>query len=345
MTKISYIHGVPGNERKDRGGEVGKPMFIDYTVLTTGEMKAALLYEQLDIFKKYYPEAAKEYQAAQDKLVQAFQKGLGAIDTSTGYGQLMQTVNRVIAQAKNQNRPAAGKYYSLGQAADFVPLQGENCIPILDELRRVRKRLFSGNAQKEVETRLEACRQQERLVAILNQYLEKSGHHLLYAYAPANVTAKYGAVAAKRVFHNNAIGGFHNISRLNQANLRDWLRNGIIRYNAKGGLDPLQPEATVETFKNSVVDSTKDGVGLDPATATLIVTIIVAALKATVDLIAQLNRGEQNQMDAYARGIGTAPFGPEEIDFYSEGNSNNAGGVPLWALLAAGGVAAYALSK
>lgn len=342
MTQISYIHGIPANERKDRAKEISKPLFIDYSVLTTGEMKAALLYEQLGIFKNYYPEAAQEYQSAQDKIINSLHTGLSGVDTATGYGELMRMVNRVLAKAKNSTKPAAGKYPGIGEVPVFTPLQGQNCEPILEELRRVRRRVFAGQAKKEVEARLEACRQQERLVQILNTNLEKSGHHILYAYAPGNVAGSYAAVATKRVLHNNAIGGFHNISKLDRELLRDWIRNGIIRYNALGGLSPLQPEQTVEDFKNAVIDNKQEGVGIDPVTVSLIIGLVATALAATVDLIKALNQQERNQLLANTQGIATPEFGPEESDFLGGGSG---AGLPTWAILAMLGFGVYAISK
>lgn len=342
MNEVVYIHGIPRNEFPDRGKEVGGRPFIDYSVLTDGEFSAALLYEQLGILKAYYPELRAEYEAAQDKLLTSITRGvhLGAVDTATGYGDIMRLANKVLREAKYKNRPAAGKYPGIGEVPAFEPLVGPDCEPILEELRRVRRRLFAGKEKREVEARLEACRQQNRLVAILNQNLEKSGHHILYAYASGSTAANYSAVITKRVLHNNAIGGFHNISKVSQENLRTWIRNGVMRYNAQGGLEPLQPEQTIDLFKNAVVGSQGEGVGvLDPVTVSLIVGLVVAALTATVDLIKALNQQERNQLLTNAQGIATEGFGPEDSDFLSGATQ----GLPGWLLPIAVGTGAYLL--
>lgn len=343
MSEVVYIHGIPSNEWADRGQEVGKQSFIDFAVLTDGEMAAALLYEQLGILKAYYPELRGEYEAAQDKLLSSINRGvhLGAVDTATGYGQIMRLVNKVLREAKYKNRPAAGKYPGIGEVPAFEPLAGPDCEPILEELRRVRRRLFAGKEKKEVETRLEACRQQQKLVGILNQYVEPSAHHLLYAFAPTAVSANYAAVTTKRVLHNNAIGGFQNISKVDKENLRTWLRNGVMRHNAANGAPPIQPEATVEAFKDYALSQQQTGVGepLTIAAITGIVTAIIGAIAATAQLIAQLNQQERNQLLANAQGIGTEAFGPEDSDFLSGATA----GLPNWMLPVGIATGAYLL--
>lgn len=347
MNEAVYIHGIgaiPSSEFTDRSNEVGPRPFIDFSVLTDGEMQAVLLYEQLGIIKDFYPELSLEYQTAQDKILNSINRGvhIGAVDTATGYGEVMRLVNKVLREAKYKNRPAAGKFPGIGEIPAYNPLVGENCEPILEELREVRRKVFpSKSKERAIETRLIACKQQEALVNILNTHLEKSGHHLIYAYAPTNIRTQFPTIAAKRVLHNSAIGGFHNISKLSEENLRTWLRNGIMRHNAQGGLDPLQPEATLELFRDSVVDSSQSTVGvLDPATVTLIISLVLAALKATIDLIAALNQQERNQLLASAQAIGTQGFGLEESDF--EGGSASTG-LPSWALPVGAGLAAYLL--
>ena len=84
MSKISYIHGlgassVPADEWAQRGKEVPGRQFIPYMNMTSGQMKLALLEEQLRILAGYYPEHRSELLPAITKLENTLHAGVHGI--------------------------------------------------------------------------------------------------------------------------------------------------------------------------------------------------------------------------------------------------------------------------
>ncbi len=362
MTKISMIGAlpkVPQDEWKDRGREVPQKQFVNYMDLTGGQFNLILLREQMDILGGYYPEARRELLPAMQKIDQALQQGVHNIGyLESGVSDAMRLVNQAIRKAKNNLRPAGGSfvpahlrgigievenfdnggggYYAPGPSSSPLPpdvqadlskyAQLPNCQKIVDELRRVSPLAFAKKASKKAE--LEECYSREKLVKLLNDKLETTGHHMIYNYASATVAAPFAAVVTKRILHSNAVAGFASISNIEKKNMDMWLSNGIMRNNALKGAPPLQPEDTIDVFKRYYV--AQKGIG-EPITATItlitaIISAIAAAAGAALAIIQQLRQAEVAKL---GREITNPDFSMEEEDFLTGKDAN---GIPGWLL-------------
>lgn len=365
MTKISMIGSipaVPSDEWQDRGKEVPSKPFIDYMDLTSGQMSLILLKEQMDILGGYYPEARKELLPAIQKIDQALYQGVHNVGyLQSGISNAERLVNQVIAKAKNNLRPAGGFFVPKGlqgigveveefdngggggyaaPGASTTPLppdvqadlskyaQLPNCQKIVDQLRRT-SGLFDNKKKQALRAELEECYHREKLVKVLNDKLEQSGHHMLYNYASASVAAPYSAVTTKRILHANAVSGFANISKIERKNLEMWLSNGIMRSNATAGAPPLQPEQTIIGMRDYVKANAGIGEPLTIAAITAIITAIASAAGAVLAILAQLRAAELARLEGQAQAIQSPLFGPDQDDFLT---GKDAAGIPGWIL-------------
>lgn len=310
MTKISYIHGIPQNEWSDRGGEVPAQSYLNYSGMTSGEMKLALLQEQLAMLAAFYPEN-KEFQQGKSMLENALYRGIHGAPPAFGIlSPGLQKVAGAINQARRNNRPANGvaivqrESTRMGGIGNpLVPMQ--DCQPLIEEW-------YVTNNMATLE-KYKLCNEANKYVPTLNQHLEKGSYHLLYEFTTPQQGAEYNAVATKRVLHKAGTTTMHNITKVEQENLRLWMRNGVMRSNTAKGIAPLQPEQSIAALK----ENAGKGVGIDPLTLLAIIGAIAAAIAEISKMVANIKATSKNQ---YAfqevQGIGTGPFGPEGEDWY-----------------------------
>ena len=312
MTKISYIHGIPQNEWSDRGQEVPGQSFINYSGMTAGEMKLALLQEQLAMLAAYYPEN-KEFQQGKSMLENALYRGIHGQPPIFGIlSPGLQAVAGAINKARRNNRPANGIAIVQRQATKMggigntlVPM--EDCEPLMQEY-------YATNNMATLE-QYKACREANKYVPLLNQHLEKSSYHLLYEFSSQQDAAQYNSVATKRVLHKAGTTTMHNITKVQQDNLRIWMRNGVMRSNAGKGIAPLQPEQSIATLR----ENAGKGVGIDPITLIAIIAAIATAIGEIAKMVAQVKVAAKNPLAFQeVQGIGTGSFGPEGEDWWRE---------------------------
>lgn len=331
MTTLVYIQGPakskrpPVDELKDRGKEVPAPAFIDYTAMTAGEMKIALLRDQVGILKAFYPEV-KDYQTAYNVLDAALKDGLHNISYLPG--NAAQFIRAEVQQAIQETNPAAK---IIQRRTNMLKGIGGS-IPILDCGIDPQSPEFPRAATAQDVKLYQECQKENFYRNLLNKKLEPSAHHLLYAYE-TNPNQRPTVVTAKKLFHDLAIEKFHQVTNLGVDNLRLWLRNGIMRSNAQNGTEPYQPEQTIQILAELVPEIQKTSVEGLPILALIpilkaIVGAIVGAIVATVALIKALKREDQLKIEGAVQNIGLPSFGPQESDWYLTGSGAPAGGSP-----------------
>lgn len=305
MTQISYIAGIGADEFKDRGLLIPERNVVNYTAMTDGEMKLTLLAEQVNMLAAFAPED-KDLQKAKNILVDALYKGVhrtplpGGIHTGT-----LATVVSAIRQAQRNTRPAAGKIF--GRVNGIGQGIGDPLVPMAD----CTTSFWDDSSNGWIVGDDPECMKLNKIKKILNDNLEKSSHHILYEFVK-NPNATTPTVAAKSLNHRSVNATLSQISKVNNTNMISWVRNGIIRNNAIQGAGAIQPEKTIEIFKEKHAVS---GIGAFPIVA--IIAAIAAAITATAQLVASLKQQDPQQAALWNQfqGIGTGVFGPEGEDW------------------------------
>lgn len=184
------------------------------------------------------------------------------------------------------------------------------------------------------------CRKENYYKDLLNQQIDKFGHHLLYAYDESLSTAP-PVVATKGTSHRLAISRLSDISGLDIEDIRAWINTGIMRANNREGIPPMHPDQTIAEFaKANGAGVTEQTAGLsgprigEPiATITIIIGIIkavVAAVSATAMLIQAMKLSDRQRFEQSINQIGLPEFGPRTDDWpggdWGEGSGGNEGG-------------------
>lgn len=317
------MSGVPQDEWRDRAILVPKARPINFGLLTEGETKLALVQEQAEILASYYPEVPALYDGAR-QLDNILRSGLhDGMHLPPGTPDFVRKAVEVARKKTNPNmgiftKPRMSNSPGLGE----VPLL--NC-----NLAR-----NSGESRAHHRMRERVCNEKNEDVRLLNSFLERTAHHLMYEFAKGNIPAR---VTTKQVLHRNAVSTFTELFEFPRDNMVSWLRNGVLRYNIQNNAPPLQPEETISRLGESFAA----GIGepLTIAAVTGIIAAVSAAAGATARLIADLKAERQNRIRNTAQGIGTPTFGPEKEDF--EGGGGLLGGNSGTGILLIGGAAAF----
>ena len=303
MTKVSYIHGIG----KIRKGKVAKPNMIDFTKLSEGELRLTLLAEQYSILNTFYPEE-QSFKEGKQLLVDTLFTGLHRNFNANSIGSLYRSQTRLIKEiqkARYQSHPAGktiqGRKLSAGIGDPLIPL--EDCI--LDVV---------DTPQGPVVIRVPGCDDSDNYwKRLLNEHLEKSSHHLLYQFEQ-NPNAVPPIVAAKKLNHELAIAKLHEVSRLSVSNIKMWLRNGIMRNNAANGIEPFQPEASINILREGVPLKQQDGVGeITIGLVIALITAITGAIAATGDFIKSMKQTDQQRFKSTLADMGLTSFWPSRI--------------------------------
>lgn len=325
MTKISYIHGLDAEERRQRAGEIPGPSYINYTALTEGELQLTLLAEQVQMLAAYYPED-KELQKSKNLLIDALYRGVhraGALPGGIVTGRLA-TVVAAIRNARNLARPAAveitgrKKAISGGIGDPLIPY--EDCEVIVDDPNDpLGVWSYTDNE----------CIKRNNIKKILNDGLEKGSHHILYEFV-TNPNAAPSIVAVKTQNHRAAVATISQISKLSQTSMKMWVRNGVIRHNLIQGAGALQPEETIATIKSGATQVAGIGEPLTAAALLAILKAIAAAIGAIATLVMLLKQKDPQTAALWNQfqGIGTGVWGPEQTDWYTGGGAPPAGTQP-----------------
>lgn len=375
MSKVSYIHGIPQgipqNEMRDRAKGLPVRSFVDYSALTDGEMKLILAYEQFRILSAYYPEASEARRSA-ELLKDALFMGLhGPKNRLSGSDQAQ--VRRLIDQARARNAPAAfvmdGRDNILQGIGDVIdrdtpPIvndwgsDGNGTGSAIDATlppmpaftqKDCGKKPTGPFKNKERREAYDLCAQQNEYVKLLNEKLEKSGHHILYSFNDKPNQSPQ-VVTVKTVNHRVAIDKWNEITGLSKDNIRNWIRVGIMRNNARVGVEPYQPEKTIEVFREGVIAKNQPKVGEFITVTIAIISAIAAAAGATAALINSLSARDSLRFKSSLGDMGLPSFGPEEGDWLDQltgGNGTSTGGFDIKQLIipAALATGAYFLLK
>ena len=344
MTHISYIAGIGSDEYKDRSVLVPTQSYIDYTALTDGELRLTLLADQVNILSAFYPED-QDLQKSKNILVDALYKGVHRTALPGGvHAGILATVVKELRFARENVKPAAGRI--IGRKNGIGSGIGDPLIPYDDCTIYQENEYGQMVATNDVDP---DCLKNNNIKKILNENLEKAGHHILYEFV-SNPNAQPATVAAKTLNHRAVKATVSKVSKLSQDNMRLWLRNGIIRNNAARGAAPMQPEMTIDQFKAKSV--AVSGVGFLPA-AVVIIQCIVAAIAATATLVSALKSKDSQTAALWNQfqGIGTGVFGPETYDWQGGGGGGGGGGstteeeTDFLPIIIIGGAAAVLLMK
>lgn len=318
MTKISYIHGiggVPQDEWQDRGLNVPKKSFIDYSKMTDGQLRLNLMNEQLSILSSFYPEEM-QWKEGYKQLSDYLSSGVNGRKIGDRY--LLPFLKKEINRAKWMNVKAS-------RINGFIPI--EDCSKYENMMEDV-----YGNITRNIkEPEYSQCLRDNKYKNLLNEHLEESAHHLLYNYV-ANRNLEPSIVSSKSLNHTLAIQSLASITGLSETNLKMWIRTGIIRSNVSHGTTPMQPEKTIETMKIGIPYQNNSKVG-EPISVTILALIkiigaITAAIAAASALVNNMHPTDQMKMQSASSYYGFPSFGPEESDYadWNQPGNNGTGG-------------------
>lgn len=355
VTKIVRMHGatrsiksapaiktknaVPTTaQRIANAPRIGIPQpYIDYSGLTEGELTLRLLDENAKILAAYYGDPNGTFQKVRNYIFNA-SKNLHSITGHIGYvDPKFYNLFSYIEYAKERSKPAGIASARIGDFASDRDALIKNCDytsseylkwqaggktnPITKEKTPIyypRKKdgtLWDLNDLSKAKL---ACDDQRFFLDLFNSHLEKSAAHTLYEFiADSELNSLPGTANFKANNHRLANSSMSRYSQLDRTNIVLWQRNGIMRRSAASGLIEISPEAMINNWKQIG----KEGIGLDPATAALIVSIISAAFGAASELL-KLLLLKKSTFSSEVRGYGSTTFGPEQGDF-AVGTSND----------------------
>lgn len=309
MTTVSYIHG-PGSQAE------GPAQFINYGTLTRGEFRLALAKEQAELLGNYYDDRKlKEGAVILDNVLRSgVHQGIQLPAGSPDF------VRNAISFAKEKTSPVTG--FFTNERNQVAPV-GINAIPEVNcSLTRL-----PNESRAHWNMRIRQCKEKNQDINLLNTYLEKTAHHLLYEF---NTNSQLTPViGAKTVLHRSWTSSMSELFGFNRDDWRQWLRNGVIRYNVVGGLPAIQPEDTCQAWFEGTAANPGVGEPLTIAAITGIITVISAAAGATATLINQLKADRQNRIRGAAQGIGNKEMGPERDDSLLDNNTGTTDTPPV----------------
>lgn len=246
MTEIAHIANIRKDvtptaqdlrsEARDRAKLVKPLSFVDYSIMTEGEMTTFLLAQQAKLYSEFYQGTPQGSAAAADymKHRDALYKGL-----HTGFN--------ILPGVKTKTRSASGYLTMQERGIDlkkgFPALfdDAENgaakvgaTIPKLDCAA-----LFPGSGISQ-QLKRAACETENKWRTSLNQYWPQGAPALLYEFLLNNDFPSYliGADADrlinKRNQHQQFVQDVQVASKISRENLRIWLQNGIIKSSIDG---------------------------------------------------------------------------------------------------------------
>jgi hypothetical protein len=336
MTQISTIHGIPFNEYSDRGANVAAKAFFPYLSMTAGQLELSLLRQRAQIYRQFAPDMPV-YSQAINMIDQALKNGTDGVNYIGAIPNDLQPLAATITNAVRRTQPAsrAGNYAKIG----VIPL-AERYKACLDAAKTSFEKL--------------KCGENFNIEKILNDGIERSGHHLLYKSLPREYAVP-SDVSTKRILHQTGVEGMALVGELPTDLMYLWVENGVILKNVQNKIGPLgsatsslylapDPQQAVDAFKGwqSGQSSAKrdkikaggiGGIAIDPITAGVIIAV-VGALTAAFDMLKEMRKQKAYAM-IQAQGFGTQAFSANTGDWQGspvDNNNNN--------LLLLGGAAA-----
>ena len=313
------VYSISGPSNSNYPAKIAPKRYINYLSMTSGEMYAALLSEQLRLLGDWYGDnkLKEESTIINNQLL----KGIHGSSDYTQISGLSTNIANRILRAKQIVQPATTlndlknrKNIGLG----IGQIQQEDCYLLwrrYEEENGLRQRHKESRLRKmrDASPLFRNCVKANEYIRIFNQHLEGSSHQLLYAFNPRPNEAP-GLVSAKTVLQRNATSTLARLSGIEEQNIKMWLANGIMRKNAERGLSPLNPIQTydiVEEYGNPSVE----GVATIIAAATAIYKAVAAAVRAIVKIIKDMNKEDKVVFESTAQGVGSNAFGPQPEDW------------------------------
>lgn len=393
MRELAYIHGIDEKESIQRSGEVKPAPYIPYNALTQGEFTLALLAEKAKIMAEYYqsPMYREESQMFQNALYRGIHGStpyVGAIPNElVRAARAINYASRLTKPATRfgiNGRPAGiGKGIYIGAEDPIIPYttdEGKCKQWVADQMNKQLAKIiakdgkpknyewwdsitsgwFESDIKKYGDTaamRFKKCVKQHEIEKILNDSIEKCGHHTLYGYLPKG-NAFPATITSKSLSERMGQEVLANIGEFDVGLIRNWLNVGVMRYNVKQAqlqpynqletnsiLTTLPPEGQSEwikviikyqSFRNTVPDAqiaqelmavlkkyNQPSVGIAPAVVIAIIGACTALIGAVTTMITELEK-EKNNAFGTVSGIGTQAFGPEDDDWsITPGSGNN----------------------
>lgn len=368
MTRISYIHDIPGNEIADRLAEVPRtPAYIPFSQMTTGEFELAQLRERAAIYAAAFPENAALRQTVymiDNALYRSVHNGtafVGAIPDE------IQHVAYMIMKAKTRTAPAAADLYGGRNLAQGIRI-GDDIIPASIPgfcsdyaTEKMNKQIGKSHSRKYYEAlppigyvknkwneyRAE-CDTIKAVEKIVNARIVESSHHVLYKSINPAFSGLTNRVDVKRLLHISGVGALANVTSVKEPQMDAWVETSILRQNAnqKVGLaDSVKtslflapdPEKSIAEYyagdgKTRGGSQINGHIG-EPVTIaaiTALLTVLVTALGKAAEMQKELNNKRAGAMAA-AQGFGTTAFKSEQGDWAggSSGQSTSNKNTPI----------------
>lgn len=345
MTKVSVIHGLgqsSSDNRDDYPRQVAPWQNINWGKLTAGELKLAMLAQQIALTKAYYGDPTGSLEASASAVKNALYTGVHRIGTVNADSKVLPSVVRAIRKAQGQLAPAGHAYTSFrdprrtGLIPDYIGmpdaefdkvyqdvLSSGGCIQLTKDapgymlLNDMYDPYLKSLAKKRNMTDLQfarlvsACAQQTRLIELYNNKLRKGAHHLLYNFVQSPNLAPQ-AVAIKRHDHRKSAEVFGpKLAGMSMENMEAFLRIATQQANVEGKIGPIQPEDTIKLM----IAGNEAGIG-EPVTITIasVKALLIAAGPLIAAVVAMLKPNEAKAL-AELKSIGSPVFGPEMADW------------------------------
>ena len=325
-TTVSFIHrnasqtinpnDLPLDERKER--TVSPKTYLNYSVLTEGEARLAIMDERLKLYAEYLPENASVYNKGRALIANFLQKGLHV--TPTHFGGIVEPelyqVLDLIKKAKRRANPAGRMLFgksrntiTKGIGNDFIEeLDCAALFPVFIPPNTT----ITANINLQNECALENLHRRN-----LNEKWEEVSPHVLYEFLnPSHLQGLdpfySGAISAKQVLHQLGVGVISDISTINRTLLSDWTRLGIERSSANSDAGLMSPEQAIAALKEG---PDEPGVGIAPALIAAIATVLAAALTAAAQIYGQSQATERQRLQNEVKGWGLQEFSAGTGDF------------------------------
>lgn len=317
MSKAVYIHGIQNPNVRAQTHFFAS---IDYTVLTDGELSVMLAARQAELL--YLSTGNEEMKRDSEYLRSLVSYTVSGKDIS-GTSRLKQwAINRL----RTGDYPAmSAAYMQRGRVGDLVSFTDyrarelSECEKIKREWQNTSNLAFSKRLK--LRKSWESCFAAAEYLNTVNQQLEQSGAHLLFAFQGTGGTQ---SIQVKKVLHRIAVENFSGIFGLSKENIMMWIRNGVLAQNIKKGQGDMQPEETIRYLLDHVTEVYPEITGRVGALPAIIAAvklafeIIALAVAAIQAIMAALKPDDFLKAQANAQGLGTAAFGPEKDDFLTE---------------------------
>jgi hypothetical protein len=377
MTRISYIHAIPGDEIAQRSAEIRRTSnYLPYTQLTAGEMYLSLLGEQARMLAAFYPEY-RYLSNGSDMIDNALSAGLhkgisfvGSVPTE------LQNVARAITSATRLSSPATGQFLTernqftgikIGETP-IVPMTSEDCEDYATRkanqkygLERTKfwwKALPVGGQKGHWKIFEAECKVKKEIEQILNKSITGSAHHITYKQLNGSNPLISGLFTrTKALLHVAGVGALGNAAEVGKGLMDAWTETAIMRQNAALSFGPVDsvitglslapdaPDFAGRYFEAQGGEKWRTGPKIGIAVATIaavtaLVTAIAAAVGKAAEMQKELNAKKSGVMAA-AQGFGTEAFRADASDY--TGNTNNNTGNNVLPFVLAGAAAIFLL--